>query len=163
MRLLSTLAGELHEFFDEKTPPYAILSHTWGDGEVSLQDLEGGRTTNKAGYAKIKSCCELAASEGWEFVWIDTCCIDKSSSAELSEAINSMFRWYQRAEVCYAYLSDVDLQGTAHLDSSIIHGSRWFTRGWTLQELLAPAVVVFYDKHWTEIGTKSIMQQELST
>ena len=163
MRLLSTQTGKLHEFFDEKTPLYAILSHTWGDGEVSLQDLERGETTNKAGYSKIKSCCELAASEGWKYVWIDTCCIDKSSSAELSEAINSMFRWYQRAEVCYVYLSDVDSKGTTHSPPSIIHDSRWFTRGWTLQELLAPAVVVFYDKHWTEIGTKRSLQKEISS
>ena len=162
MRLLNTLTRELHEFFDEETPPYAILSHTWGKDEVSLRDLERGET-NKAGYSKIKNCCELAASEAWEFVWIDTCCIDKSSSAELSEAINSMFRWYRRAQVCYAYLSDVDIDGKPHLSSSSIHGSRWFTRGWTLQELLAPATVVFYDKNWTEIGTKRSLQKEISS
>ncbi|KAL8794609.1 MAG: hypothetical protein Q9195_002805 [Heterodermia aff. obscurata] len=165
MRLLSTLTLELHEFFDENTPPYAILSHTWENGEVSLQDLErhDHDTTTWAGYSKIKSCCQLAASEGWKFVWIDTCCIDKSSSAELSEAINSMFRWYQRAEVCYAYLSDVDVTGLCPPPSSSIRGSRWFTRGWTIQELLAPAEVIFYDKNWTEIGTKNSLQQDISS
>ena len=164
MRLLSTSTGELHEFFDEKTPPYAILSHTWGDGEVSFRDLErhDRDSTKKAGYSKIKSCCKLAASERWKFVWIDTCCIDKSSSAELSEAINSMFRWYQRAGVCYAYLSDVDVEGEPHSSSSSIRGSRWFTRGWTLQELLAPAEVIFYDKNWTEIGTRRSLREEIS-
>ncbi|CAF9903978.1 MAG: hypothetical protein HETSPECPRED_003285 [Heterodermia speciosa] len=165
MRLLSTSTGELHEFFDEKTPPYAILSHTWGDGEVSFRDLErhDPDPTKMAGYSKIKSCCKLAASEGWKFVWIDTCCIDKSSSAELSEAINSMFRWYHRAAVCYAYLSDVDVEGEPHSSSSSICGSRWFTRGWTLQELLAPADVIFYDKNWTEIGTKRGLREEISS
>lgn len=162
MRLLSTLTRKLHEFFDENTPPYAILSHTWGDDEVSFQDLESNETTNKAGYSKIKSCCELAASEGWRYVWIDTCCIDKRSSSELSEAINSMFRWYQRAEVCYAYLSDVNVKGKPR-SSSCIRGSRWFTRGWTLQELLAPATVIFYDRNWTEIGTKQSLQEEISS
>ena len=162
MRLLSTLTGELQEFFDEKTPPYAILSHTWGNEEVSFQDLEK-RETDKAGYSKIKSCCQLAASEGWQYVWIDTCCIDKSSSAELSEAINSMFRWYKRAQVCYAYLSDVDVEDKSGLFLSSIRGSRWFTRGWTLQELLAPFMVIFYDKNWTEIGTKASLEQEISS
>ena len=161
MRLLNTFTLELHEFFDEETPLYAILSHTWGNDEVSLRDLER-RETEKAGYSKIKSCCELAASEGWQFVWIDTCCIDKSSSAELSEAINSMFGWYQRAQVCYAYLSDVEIKEKSG-SSANIRGSRWFTRGWTLQELLAPASLVFYDKNWIDIGTKRSLQEEISS
>src|ERR1700730_4941187 len=94
------------------------------------------------GFAKIKGCCAQAASEGWQYVWIDSCCIDKSRSAEFSEAINSMFRWYRDAQVCYAYLPDVpgnDMD--PELPGSAFQGSVWFKRGWTLQELLAPAMV----------------------
>jgi Heterokaryon incompatibility protein (HET) len=110
MRLLNTATLNLHEFIGDKIPPYAILSHTWGEEEVSLQEMQSGEATGidvqKAGYQKIKKCCKTGAADGYEYVWIDTCCIDKTSSAELSEAINSMFRWYKMAEVCYAFLSD---------------------------------------------------------
>jgi hypothetical protein len=108
--------------------------------EILFQDLAAD-PSRKVGYAKVKGTCELAAKQGYEWAWIDTCCIDKSSSAESSEAINSMFRWYQKASVCYAYLSDIswELQGSGE-----IVNSRWFTRGWTLQELLAPNSVEFY-------------------
>ena len=100
-----------------------------------------------AGYSKITGCCRQARLDGWEYAWVDSCCIDKSSSAELSEAINSMFKWYQDAQVCYAYLSDVE-------ERSEFAKSQWFTRGWTLQELLAPEFLIFYDKDWREIDTK---------
>lgn len=108
----------------------------------------------KTGYQKIKGCCERAAEHDIEWVWVDTCCIDKSSSAELSEAINSMYRWYEGATVCYAYLADIDANTSALLQSTYIISSRWFTRGWTLQELIAPSVVKFYDAQWAELGTK---------
>ena len=91
MRLLHTSTLKLHEFFDDQIPFYVILSHTWGNEEVTLQDLEKEESKNRAGYAKITGCCALALSSGWEWVWIDTCCIDKTSSADLSEAINSMY------------------------------------------------------------------------
>lgn len=124
MRLLSCTNLELHEFFDDDVPDYAILSHTWEKGqEVSFQELQlhgsGARSqdpivessrsalTDRTGYDKILRCARQALSDGWDWVWIDTCCIDKSSSAELSEAINSMYQWYKAAAVCYAYLSDV--------------------------------------------------------
>jgi hypothetical protein len=101
MRLLSTATLNLHEFIGDRVPSYAILSHTWGEEEVSLQEMQStGIAIQKAGYEKIKRCCETGAADGYEYVWIDTCCIDKTSSAELSEAINSMFRWYKMAEVC---------------------------------------------------------------
>ena len=169
MRLLHTSTLELHEFYGEAIPKYAILSHTWGDGEVSFQELPKvksivSRELNEPkGYRKIKDCCKLAASDGWQFVWIDTCCIDKTSSAELSEAINSMYRWYGEAQICYAYLADVDSAGQK--DPSTMRRferSRWFTRGWTLQELLAPDFVVFYDKSWVEIGTRSSLGKRIS-
>ncbi|KAL8709869.1 MAG: hypothetical protein Q9220_005485 [cf. Caloplaca sp. 1 TL-2023] len=107
MRLLQTTEYILYEFHGRRIPPYVILSHTWEQEEISFEDIQNPDCTSLAGYDKIVRCCKLAASNGWEYVWIDTCCIDKRSSAELSEAINSMFRWYQEAQVCYTYLSDV--------------------------------------------------------
>jgi len=109
-----------------------------------------------SGWAKVEGCCRQASRDGWRYCWIDSCCIDKSSSAELSEAINSMFEWYRRAEVCYAYLSDVNyLKKHNSIIEQDFKKSAWFTRGWTLQELLAPQWVEFYDINWQEIGTKS--------
>ncbi|KAH6682687.1 heterokaryon incompatibility protein-domain-containing protein, partial [Halenospora varia] len=160
MRLLHTLSLKLEEFFDNNIPPYAILSHRWEKGEVSLQDLVSGRGRWKQGYAKIQSCCDRASRDGLEYVWIDTCCIDKSSSAELSEAINSMFQWYRSAFICYAYLSDV----TAGFEvGASFRLSQWFTRGWTLQELLAPDWVLFFDKDWKDLGTKSSLSSLISS
>lgn len=150
MRLLNTSDLRLYEFYDAKIPGYAILSHTWGDEEISLQMLENPESQQLDGYTKIKRCCDLALSQGWKYVWIDTCCIDKTSSADLSEAINSMYKWYENAQVCYVYMADV----SANNEHLPFRKSRWFFRGWTLQELLAPWTVVFYDSNWNDIGTK---------
>jgi Heterokaryon incompatibility protein (HET) len=155
MRLLNTDNLELKEFRDDDVPQYAIISHTWDEEEVTFQDMEGTRAANTKGYKKVKSCCSVARANGLEYVWIDTCCIDKTSSAELSEAINSMYCWYQEADVCYAYLADVP-------SKAIFAGSRWFTRGWTLQELIAPSTVIFLDEEWKEVGTKASLQQDVS-
>jgi hypothetical protein len=102
-----------------------------------------------------------AAAWGFEYVWVDTCCIDKTSSAELSEAINSMFSWYQKADVCYVYLSDYlfPARKDNSLDEEFFKNSRWFTRGWTLQELIAPESVVFFNESWHDIGTKHSLGQ----
>jgi len=89
-------------------PGYAILSHRWEQDEVLFADILSNRYEHKRGFTKIKYACTQALNDGLEFLWVDTCCIDKTSSAELSEAINSMFRWYRDASVCYAYLSDLD-------------------------------------------------------
>jgi hypothetical protein len=155
MRLLHTRTLKLYEFSPNAIPPYAILSHTWGKGdeEVKLQDLGAPGVEQKAGYAKIKGCCRQAQQDGLAYAWVDTCCIDKTSSAELSEAINSMFRWYANAEVCYTYLVDVP---SSLNPNNLVHfkSSRWFTRGWTLQELIAPGNVVFYTREWKYLGTK---------
>jgi hypothetical protein len=108
MRLLHTKNLTLEEFGDRDILRlYAILSHTWGKEETSLQDLETGNLESRQGFSRLKTTCCRAAEDGFDCVWIDTCCIDKRSSAELSEAINSMYRWYQNAVVCYAYLEDV--------------------------------------------------------
>ncbi|RCI10713.1 hypothetical protein L249_5156 [Ophiocordyceps polyrhachis-furcata BCC 54312] len=148
-------------FAPDDIPPYAILSHTWGDDEVTWGDCVRG-TTDKSSFAKIRYSAVQAVADNLEWIWIDSCCIDKSSSAELSEAINSMYAWYKNSEVCYAYLSDV----SATVDTSNTDGDfarcRWFTRGWTLQELLAPADLVFYSQDWVMIGEKTTLCRPLS-
>ncbi|KAM5367595.1 hypothetical protein ACJZ2D_009963 [Fusarium nematophilum] len=148
------------EFHRHNAPPYAILSHTWEEGqEVTYSDCSSSSSCaairNKRGYEKIRNTCLIAAGDGIEYVWIDTCCIDKCSSAELSEAINSMFQWYQRAKVCYAFLSDLD-------DISMLGACRWFSRGWTLQELIAPKVMEFFNSSWDPVGDKSSLAGQLS-
>jgi hypothetical protein len=168
MRLLNTKTMELKEFFDDRIPPYAILSHRWEQDELSYQDLQAGRNRAGAGFTKVQKCCDKASTDGkrFEWLWVDTCCIDKSSSAELSEAINSMFRWYRDAQVCYAYLSDVPAGCTTdshHEAKSPFRRSQWFTRGWTLQELIAPSSVIFLDQAWTEIGTRQSLEQLISS
>lgn len=151
MRLLNTSSLQLQEFFDKDTPPYAILSHRWGTEEILYQDMipaaNQHETQNKEGYAKLLGASNLARKQDYRWIWIDTCCIDKSSSAELTEAINSMYQWYGAAQVCYAYLNDVESLST-------LTESKWFTRGWTLQELVAPKDVRFYTTDWKYLGSK---------
>jgi len=198
MRLINTLTLELEEFMGA-APPYAILSHTWADGEVTLQDWQRVRQSDRwrasttglvsngatmknsvaslhrqqqlpiyytpptdhsivedalgafnaveprTGYWKILKACFQARADALGYLWVDTNCIDKTSSAELSEAINSMYAWYRDAALCYVYLVDVPLsQGpdTLWAPGSRFRTSRWFTRGWTLQELIAPPEAV---------------------
>jgi hypothetical protein len=159
MHLLNTTTLSLHSFFGKAVPEYAILSHRWDEKEVLFQDLKHSRGPEMPGYAKIQGCCAQARKDGWDYVWIDSCCIDKSSSAELSEAINSMYQWYKDAEVCYAFLSDVDSAADVIEEFS---KSAWFKRGWTLQELLAPETVVFFDRNWIEFGTKDCLHDLIS-
>lgn len=154
MRLLHSRTLQLEEFVGNNIPPYAILSHTWEEEEVTFQDMHSGKSTSKKGYVKIMKCCERALQDGFEYVWVDTCCIDKTSSAELSESINSMFRWYKLAGICYAYLSDMPTYSTKREDVARFPKCRWFTRGWTLQELLAPREVLFFSQDWVEIGNR---------
>ncbi|KAL8282297.1 hypothetical protein RB601_008266 [Gaeumannomyces tritici] len=144
----------LHWFGGEQVPPYAILSHVWGPDEVLFGDVQNGTFRDRAGFAKLASFCHKAAEDGYEYGWSDTCCIDKSDSAELSEAINSMFRWYQNSDVCYAYLEDVHVTHDPDDPAGTFQRSRWFTRGWTLQELIAPPFVWFYTASWAEIGSR---------
>jgi hypothetical protein len=163
MRLLNSSTIELEEP-GSKNLEYAILSHTWGENEISFQDLQNLSEDKKdsEGYKKIKSCCTQAHSDGWEYVWIDTACIDKTSSSELSEAINSMYLWYRNAQVCYAYLADVPSGQEHQSNGSRFRNSKWFTRGWTLQELLAPLYLVFFGQDWVEIGTKASLREAIS-
>jgi hypothetical protein len=177
MRLLHVETRQLQDFVNP--PPYAILSHTWDSIEVTYQDMQHGTTPSHPGYSKIEYTCTQAVKDNYQWVWIDTCCIDKSSSAELSEAINSMFQWYSRSKVCYAFLSDVDsvddrllhVVKAGHFEdddhelfhSSQLSRSRWFTRGWTLQELLAPPKILFFGRVWKHLGTKITLARCIST
>jgi hypothetical protein len=158
----------LTEFFEDDIPKYAILSHRWGPEEVTFRDLTDSTSKFKAGYSKIQFCGEQARCDGLEYFWVDTCCIDKSSSAELSEAINSMFRWYQNAARCYVYLSDVSIRKRKASDASAectwesaFRTSKWFTRGWTLQELLAPRSVEFFSRETHRLGNKKDLEQQI--
>jgi len=164
MRLIDTDSVVLYEFIGTGIPPYVILSHTWGRNEVSFQEIQhvDAKVKIKTGYEKIKQCCQMAAQYGFEYAWVDTCCIDKTSSAELSEAINSMYRWYRFAEVCYVYLEDVPSGLEQAALEEKIRKSRWFTRGWTLQELIAPPSLIFFDNQWNELGTKESLSALVS-
>jgi heterokaryon incompatibility protein (HET) len=167
MRLVYNNDGKfsLMQFFDD-IPRYAILSHTWGPQEVTFGDMMDGNRTSKTGFDKIRFCGEQARRDGLQYFWVDTCCIDKTSSAELAEAINSMFRWYRDAAKCYVFLSDVPRPTVDSEDrpyqlpwESALRASRWFTRGWTLQELIAPASVEFFSKDWERLGDKKSLER----
>ena len=160
----------LVEYHEIETPRYAILSHTWGadNEEVTYKDFSEGTNKRKAGWGKIEFCRKQAAIDHLQYFWIDTCCIDKASSAELSEAINSMFRWYQHADKCYAYLSDVSI--CEHIANprllkttweDALKESQWFRRGWTLQELIAPASVEFFSREGDRLGCKRSLEQQI--
>jgi hypothetical protein len=154
----------LTEFVGHDIPPYAILSHTWGadHDEVTMQDFKKAIADTKAGYKKIQFCSDQAAKHDLRHFWIDTCCIDKTSSAELSEAINSMYAWYRNAAKCYVYLSDVSTGGsTSGMPLEVFQQSRWFKRGWTLQELVAPTSVEFFSVEGQRLGDKYSLAQEL--
>ncbi|KAF5856574.1 hypothetical protein ETB97_007131 [Aspergillus alliaceus] len=152
MRLLHTENLSFEEFTNTNLPRYAILSHTWGRDEATFEDLShpSWNTKEGNGFEKIRRSCRLAQEDRIDYIWIDTCCIDKTSSTELTEAINSMFRWYSASEVCYAYLSD----WSPGAEFTELSKCQWFRRGWTLQELIAPRDVRFYDHDWHFRATK---------
>jgi hypothetical protein len=185
MRLINTTSLTLREFFaSEDIPAYSILSHCWGAPaeEITYSDLSRQtHNTNSFGWTKIVQCCRLARERDLHWAWVDTCCIDKSSSAELTEAINSMFRWYKDATVCFAFLTDVN--ATAESAQFVLNGStsfslgteneepmwqalkrsRYFTRGWTLQELIAPKDVEFFNADYAFISTKQKIARLLAS
>ena len=166
MRLIDVEKKRLEEFIGGNIPPYAILSHTWGanEDEILYEDIEQGNI-NKSGpqLFKFEECCKQTLRDGLKYAWIDTCCIPRSDFTELGEAINSMFRWYKNTAVCYAYLADVPPGVDCSNPNSKFFTSRWFTRGWTLQELLAPKEVRFYDAAWNFLGTKADMSIAIET
>lgn len=180
MYLINTTTLELKFFIDaENCPPYAILSHRWTDDEINYKDFVKGRRKDSLGYKKIEKFCEIVrndksyhfrmikigkrtkdkdeeenlARQALEWAWVDTCCIDKRSSAELQEAINSMYSYYQEAAICYAYLADLNSATTDEQQwTADFEKSEWFTRGWTLQELIAPRKIRFFSGNWTPMG-----------
>ncbi|PMD47006.1 HET-domain-containing protein [Hyaloscypha variabilis F] len=161
MRLINARTLKLGLFPDPVDEPYAILSHTWADDEVSFQDMQDlSFARTKKGFTKIEATCRMAIQNGLQYVWVDTCCIDKTSSAELSEAINSMFSWYKNAVVCFAFLSDFT-SGGQRIVLDDLRKCRWFKRGWTLQELIAPKNLLFLDEEWNPIGTKEDLAQDI--
>lgn len=201
MRLLKTETYQLVEENDipNPFPQYAILSHTWisPKDEITYQDFKQRKSDiendifKQKGWAKLRSYCDRAARDGWEWAWMDTCCIDKTNPADTQEAINAMFRWYQNSGICYAHLDDVDVSrvldsqdclGSGQTDLDTVAGknntadpasfahmalkaflikAKWFTRGWTLQELLAPPYLVFVDKGWRRLGTRESWAEEI--
>ena len=170
MRLLcSNEPGDLSfKDFKDRIPPYAVLSHTWGSEEVSFEDVVSKSGREKAGFKKILFCKEQAARDGLQYFWVDTCCIDKRSLVEVSKAINTMFRWYRDAAKCYVHLSDVSTLQDSVTDTlskaawgSQFRRSRWFTRGWTLQELLAPTYVEFFSVQGLRLGDKKSLEQQI--
>lgn len=152
----------LRTFNGTDIPAYAILSHRWTDDEVLFKDIEDKTSHDRAGYFKLQGAISQARADGYAYLWDDTCCIDKSSSAELSEAINSMWVWYQEAATCYAYLCDVPSCAEDPDFEAQVRSSGWFTRGWTLQELIAPRHVDFYNGSWASIGTRQTLQETIS-
>lgn len=142
MRLLETRLAGLGEYplklkyvHNAEDVSYAILSHTWGEDEVLYGDVINKTGETKEGFLKVQGALQQARDDGLDYMWIDNICIDKGSSSELQEAINSMYTWYQKAKVCYAYLADVEAYG---LDTPIGHlfkASRWFRRGWSKYKL----------------------------
>ena len=182
MRLIDTRTGLFHWVDRPTEVPYAILSHVWnGDRELSFHALsrahaEAFRSPDTLESnpnmifdripGKVRDFCVFAREQGYAYVWVDTCCIDKSSSAELSEAINSMYTWYQQASVCYAYLYDVTTRGAPHSSFQVheqFSNSQWHKRGWTLQEMIAPRTVVFLSRDWRVLGTKDSLARIIKT
>jgi hypothetical protein len=174
MRLLErNSAGEFiltKDFVDDEVPPYAILSHTWGANaeEVTFEDLTNGTGRDKAGHEKLRFCGDQVRYDGLRYFWVDTCCINKANFTELSQAINSMFRWYRKATKCYVYLSDVSTTKRKASDQSsettwepAFRESRWFRRGWTLQELLAPGSVEFFSRDRKRLGDKRTLESQI--
>jgi hypothetical protein len=162
MRLLKFDANNnirLTSDFLADIPPYAILSHTWGPEEVTYDDILADAGCNQLGYQKILFCGQQAARDGLNYFWVDTCCINKSNNAELSEAIISMFRWYRSAAKCYVYLEDVPSPNESWLSN--FEKCRWFERGWTLQELIAPRVVEFFTRDGKLLGNRSTLEQHI--
>jgi hypothetical protein len=177
MRMLYTTGdgrlGWTEDLIGDKIPPYAILSHTWGGQEATFKDLRNYSNIEEVdakfqeGYRKIFFCAQQAKRDNLDYIWVDTCCIDKTNNTELSEAINSMFRWYQNANKCYVFLSDVEGKSSEENDKpssrwkAAFRTSRWFKRGWTLQELLAPRFVEFFSKDGARLGDKESLKQTI--
>lgn len=166
MRLIDCRDGSLRmqEFIGSPPIPFAILSHTWDSEEVSFQAFNDIATRTAAkGWTKIESTCREAQRCGFDYVWIDSCCIDKTNNAELSESINSMFQWYSEADLCLVYLADFDANATDSELDTMLRRARWFSRGWTMQEIIAARAANFYDGSWCQFGTRRSLSRVLAS
>ncbi|OCL04359.1 HET-domain-containing protein [Glonium stellatum] len=180
MRLFNIKTLKLEYFQNvDAAPPYAILSHRWEEEEILFRDIKDKhpgsalalshphlrRALVKKGWQKVEGFCRVAKRLGLSYAWVDTFCIDQSSSSELSESINSMFVWYQNAKVCIAYLYDVTIKGDSwdynHYEG-VFDNSSWFRRGWTLQELIAPKEIWFFKRDWSLYGIRSELADRIS-
>jgi hypothetical protein len=151
---------ELIQRWGNDVPAYAILSHTWSqnpDDEVLFADVQNGTSASKPAVSKLWHAIERARLDGYGYIWIDTCCIDKTSSVELSEAINSMYAYYRDAQKAYGYMPDVSALGDN------FHTSRWFSRSWTLQELIAPRILEFFTSDWISLGFKADLHTAITS
>ncbi|THU97098.1 HET-domain-containing protein [Dendrothele bispora CBS 962.96] len=167
MRLLHTRTFKVHTFDSGDTrvniPRYVIISHTWDAEELTFQEIQNLEIAKlHPGWRKVEGACIRALRFNFNWIWMDTCCINKESSSELSEALNSMFIYYSDSDDCYVYLSDASCKEDPRDADSGFRKSRWFQRGWTLQELLAPSNVVLVDKDWREIGTRYSLKDAIS-
>ncbi|KAF1968774.1 kinesin light chain [Bimuria novae-zelandiae CBS 107.79] len=157
----------LTDFRGKPIPPYAILSHRWSDSETLIEYISNGNYKEREeGSKKLRFCAEQAAQDGLQYFWIDTCCIDRWDNNERSKAINSMFQWYRNAARCYVFLSDVSLSAVTETAAcsdweASFRKSEWFTRGWTLQELIAPVSVEFFSREGQRIGDKASLDRLL--
>ena len=168
MWLINTPSLQLEYFVEgaAQVPHYAILSHRWGKDELSFQEVQTADPIARTTKGKVWEACQQAIKDRYEYIWIDTCCIDKTSTSELSEAINSMYGYYQNARECYVYLNDVQVPKGSDIRSAdgiiaaqhLLSKCEWVRRGWTLQELLAPKHVSFFDRDWVRIGDKDHLQ-----
>lgn len=172
MRLLEYSHGVFSltpNLLEEDIPEYAILSHTWGEDmdEVIFSDVIDGTGKEKAGYEKLRFCAKRASLDNLQYFWIDTCCINKRDYSELAEALNSMYKWYSKAAKCYVYLTDVRActikqdNKSSEVSWDSFMKSRWFTRGWTLQELIAPSSVEFFSVEGLLLGDKKSLKQQI--
>jgi hypothetical protein len=163
MRLINTRTFHLESFSSKKKPRYGILSRRWREREVTFAGMEEGGLRGVVSSPKLCGFLKELRKDSIRFGWADTCCIDKRNIVELSEAINSMFRWYQQSKVCYAYLADVTHDTLAtECRQAQLRNSRWFARGWTLQELLAPDSVIFFNQKWAYLSSKHDISDLLS-
>ena len=167
IRLLNAETRQLpddDEMKAQQGQTYVIISHVWLDREIVFEDMprfgEMITSSKRLSAAKISGACKIVLrhyNSDVKHLWLDTVCIDKKNLTELSMAINSMYKWYRQAKVCFVYLQDFPSK-----DVDVFTKSRWFTRGWTLQELVAPEQVIFFDRDWKVIGDKKSLQKDLS-
>jgi hypothetical protein len=163
LRLLDVRTYQVSVFNEAAAPRYAAISHTWGPDEVVFKDLVNFQyATLRGGFAKLQGACLTVIKLGIEWIWIDTVCIDRSSSVEVSDSVNSIFRWFRNSQFCIVYLDDLcpDDEGSASFRQ--LKACRWMTRSWTLQEVIAPRDVRFFSRRWTQIGTKESLLLQIS-